>query len=68
MEDLLSRVAFTFATTLVASLVTLAATPLDMSALKSAVIAALAASLAAVKSAAARGLFNQNNASLVPLA
>ena len=68
VEDLLSRVAFTFATTLVASLVTLAATPLDMSALKSAVIAALAASLAAVKSAAARGLFNQNNASLVPLA
>jgi hypothetical protein len=55
LEDLFSRAIFTFAETLVASLITSATTGLNLSALQSAGVAGLAAALTAVKAALARG-------------
>lgn len=68
VEDLLSRGAFTFATTFVAALITAARTPLTMSAVHSAALAGLAAVLAAVKAAAARGIGDPRSASILSTA
>jgi hypothetical protein len=56
LEDMASRAVFTFGETLVAALITSAATDLNLSSIKAAAIAAAAAALSALKSAIANGV------------
>lgn len=66
LEDVAARAAYTFAQTLVAGLITAAATPMSLPSAKAAAIAALAAAFATVKGAVAQRFGSPNNAALLP--